>query len=72
MDDVAAEERWSVVFRSWNYALLEAAEKMERSKPRRRAPFHYYLDEEDISVIAEDRLVEGDLFARGIAEAWQS
>jgi hypothetical protein len=39
------------------------------SAPR---PFHEFLDEDDLAIMAEDRKMEGDLHARGIAEAWQA
>jgi len=46
LDQVTAEKRWSVLLRTWNTALVDAAEKLERDDARRRA-FAAYAESEE-------------------------
>jgi hypothetical protein len=45
LDQVEKEKRWSVLIRSWNVALVEAAEKADREADY-RAAFAAYAEEE--------------------------
>jgi hypothetical protein len=47
LDDVDREKRWSVLFRYWNEALVDAAEKLEREADHRAAFAAYAAEEPD-------------------------
>ena len=54
---------------------LVAAGELVRRLPApatRPAPWHRDLNDDDFAIMADDRELDGDLGARGIAEAWQA
>lgn len=66
-------ERVRLVTRNAERMLGELASGIVRRLPAqatRPQPWHFLLDEDDIAIMAEDRELNGDLGARGIAEAW--
>lgn len=80
-------ERVRQVAREAERALVELAHLIGESAPQRSpserprplparatrpVPFHQFLDEDDLAIMAEDRRLDGDLSARGISEAWQA
>jgi hypothetical protein len=51
---------------------LQSLRHIEDYLAGRPLPHHWYLDDEDRAIIAEDLAAEADLGAQGIAEAWQA
>jgi hypothetical protein len=56
----------------WIGVLVESLTAVQATLADLPVPFHEFLDEDDLAIMAEDRQLDGDVGARGISEAWQS